>query len=109
MTAPRRGRPPLPPEQRRPPSSGPSGRTPPPSPELVARVHALLERIYPPATWPSGPPLGAASELARRVGARPEAVQRVLSGRRAVSERRISEWEAIVAPRSHRRRSRVVG
>lgn len=87
MTALRRGRP---------RSSGPSGRSPPPSAEDVARVRALLDVLYPPATWPDGPPLGSAAELARRVGCSPDTVRRLLAGTRGASEAMIARWEGAI-------------
>lgn len=91
-----RGRPALPPEMRKPRSSGPGGKPRRPTPDEIARVQALLARLYPPGTWPDGPPRGGPAELAKRVGAAAQTVRLVLTGKRAVSEATIAAWEAAV-------------
>jgi hypothetical protein len=79
----KRGRPPLPPSQRKPRVSGKHAPAPP---DRLARVHALVSAV-------------GIDVLAAIVGTSRGQIGPIVRGERSISEARLSEWEEKVRER----------
>ena len=90
----RRGRPPLPLEERKPRKGG-KARTP--TAAEVAAYVALARRLYPEAQWPTLP-VGAGAEIARRIGVHGDTIRSALRGKRALGADVLAKWSDAFPP-----------